>query len=67
MRCHCLTSSCLDLGNVAAGKGYDHVPAGLEDPRGGLSELDRDPLSQSRWLDMTNLQTVPCHIASMVQ
>ena len=66
MRCHCSTSSSLDSENVAAGKGYDHVPAGLEYPRGGRSEMDRDPESQSRWYDMTSLQTVSCHIASMV-
>ena len=33
--------------------------------RGGRSEMDRDPEGQSRWYDMTSLQTVPCHIASM--
>ena len=49
MRCHCSTSSCSDSGNVAAGIGNDHVPAGLEYPRGGRSEMDRDPESQSRW------------------
>ena len=51
---------------MAGGKGYDHVPASLEYPRGGLSEIDRDLEGQSRWYDMTSLQTVPCHIASMV-
>ena len=51
---------------LAAGKGYDHVSAGLEYPRGGQSEMDRDPEGQSRWYDMTSLQTVPFHIASMV-
>ena len=55
-----------DSGNVAAGMGYDHVPAGLEYPRDGRSEMDRDPEGQSRWYDMTSLQTVPYHIARMV-
>ena len=35
-------------GNVAAGKGYEHVSAYLEYPRGGRSEIDRDPGGQSR-------------------
>ena len=52
------TSSCLDSGNVAGGKGLDHVPAGLEYPEDGRSEIDRDPEGQSRWYDMTSLQTV---------
>ena len=37
-----------------------HVPAGLEYPRGGRSEMDLDPEGQSRGYD---LQTVPFHIA----
>ena len=30
------------FGNVPAEKGYDHVSAGPEYPRGGQSEMDRD-------------------------
>ena len=52
--------------NVAAGKGYDHVSTGQEYPRGGQSEMDRDPEGQSRGYDMTSLQTVPWHIAGML-
>ena len=63
---HCSTSQCSNLGNVAAGKGYDHVIACLEYPRGGQMEMDRDPEGHSRGDDMTSLQTVPCHIAGML-
>ena len=51
---------------MAAGKGYDHVPAGLEYPRGGGSEMDPDLERQSRGYDMTSLQTVPCHIVGVL-
>ena len=51
---------------MAAGKEYDHVSACLEYPRGGRSEMDRDPEGKSRGYDMTSLQTVPCHIAGML-
>ena len=44
---------------MAAGKGYDHVSAGLEYLRGGRSEIDRDPEGKSSGYDMTGLQTVP--------
>ena len=63
MHCHSSTSWC----SKAAGKGYNHVSAGLEYPKGGRSEMDRDPEGQSRGYDMTSLQTVPCHIASMLE
>ena len=66
IHCHCSTSKWLNLGNVAAEKGYDHVPTSLEYPRVGRSEMDRDPEDQSRGYDMTSLQTVPCHIAGML-
>ena len=52
-------------GYVAARKGYDHVSAVLEYPRGGRSEMDRDPEGQSRGYEMTSLQTVPRHIADI--
>ena len=45
------TSWCSKSGNVAAGKGYNHVPASLEYPRGGRSEMDRDPEGQPRGYD----------------
>ena len=38
----------IKFGNAAAGKGYDHVSSGLKYPRGGQSEMDRDPEGQSR-------------------
>ena len=60
MRCHCSTSWCSNTGNVAAGKGYDHVPTWLQYPRDGRS------IGIPVATDMTSLQTVPCHIASMV-
>ena len=66
IHCHRSTSMCSNLGNVAAGKGYDHVSAGLEYPRGSRVEIDRDPKGLSRRYDMTSLQTVPCHIAGMM-
>ena len=53
-------------GSVAAGKGYYHVSAGLEYPRGCHSEMDLDLECQSMGYDMTSLQTVPCHIAGML-
>ena len=52
---------------MAAEKGYDHEPAGLEYPRGGRSKMDWDPEGQSSGYDMTSLQTVPCHIAGMLE
>ena len=52
---------------MAAGKGYDHVSAGLEYLSGGRSEMDKDPEGQSSEYDMTSLQTVPCHIAGMLE
>ena len=48
------------------GRDTSHVPVGLEYPRGGQLEMDRDPEGQARGYDMTSLQTVPCHIAGMV-
>ena len=48
MCCHCSTNSCSDSGYVAAGKEYDYVPAVLEYPRGGRSEMDRKSEGQSR-------------------
>ena len=51
---------------MAAGKGYNHVSAGLEYPKGGRLELDRDPGGQSRGYNMVSLQTFPCHIAGML-
>ena len=51
---------------MAAGKGHDHVLAGLEYPRGSLSEMDQDSEGQSRGHDITSLQSVPCHIAGML-
>ena len=59
-------ASVQNSGNVAAGKGYDHVSAGLEYPRGGRSEMDRDPEGQSGGYDMTSFLTVTCHIAGML-
>ena len=44
-------------------KGYHHVPAGLEYPRGGQPEMDLDPEGQSRGYD---LQTVPYHVADIL-
>ena len=52
---------------MAAGKGYDHVSAGLEYPRSGQSVMDREPEGQSIGFDMTSMQTVPCHIAGMLE
>ena len=66
IHCHCSTSKCSNAENAAAGKGYDHVSIGLEYPKGGRSEIYRDPEGQSRVYDMTSLQTVPCYIAGMV-
>ena len=43
----------------------NHVPAGLEYPRGGQLEINHDLEGQSRGYIMTSFQTVPCHIASM--
>ena len=51
---------------MAAGKGYDHVSSGIEYPRGGRLEMDRDLEGQSRGYDMTSFQTVLCHIAGML-
>ena len=48
MHCHCSTSLCSNLGNVAAGKGYDHAPTSLDYPRDGRREMDRGPEGQSR-------------------
>ena len=45
---------------MAAMEGYHYVPAGLEYPRSGRSEMDLDPEGQSNGYD---LQTVPCHFA----
>ena len=59
-------NKCSNSGNVAAGKGYNHVSAGLEYPRGGRSEMDLDLECQSMGYDMTSLQIVPCHIAGML-
>ena len=64
--CQCSTNKCSNSGNVAAGKGYDHVSAVLEHTRGGQSEMDLDPKGQSRGYEMTSLQTVPWHIAGML-
>ena len=33
LHCHCSTSLCSNSENVAAGKGYDDLSAGLEHPR----------------------------------
>ena len=52
---------------MAAGKGYDHVSTGLEYPRGDRSEMDQEPEAQSSGYYMTSLQTVPCHIAGMLE
>ena len=50
-------------GKVAAWKGYNHVSASLEYPRGGRSKMDQDPEGQPSGYGMTSLQTVPCYIA----
>ena len=50
---------------MAAGKGYNYVPASLEYHRGGPSEMDRDPEGQSRRYDITSLQTY-CRYAGIV-
>ena len=50
---------------MAAGKGYDHVPDGLEYPRGGRSEMDWDPKGQSRWYDMTSSSLPFCKYGSI--
>ena len=47
-------------------KGYNHVSTGLEYPKGGRSELDRDPGGHSRGYNMASLQTFPCHFAGML-
>ena len=52
-------------GNVAAGKGYDHVPTSLDYPRDGRSDRS-GPGRPVKGYDMTSLQTVPCHIAGML-
>ena len=44
----------VQTGNVAAGKGYNHVSGGLEYPRGDRSEIDGNPEGQSRVYDMTS-------------
>ena len=41
---------------------YNHVSTSLEDPSGGLSEIDWDLKGQSRGNGMASLQTVPCHM-----
>ena len=64
--CHFSTIMCLNSRNVAAGKGYDHVSAGLEYPSGVQLEMDRDREGLSRGYDLTSLQTVLCHIAGML-
>ena len=51
---------------MAAGKGYDHVSAGLEYPRGGRSKIDPDLERLSMGYDMASLQTVSCHNAGML-
>ena len=48
------------------GRDTSHVPDGLDYPRGGWLEMDRDPEVQSRGYYMTSLQAVPCHNAGMV-
>ena len=51
-----------------AGKGSDHVPTSQGYPRGGRSEIDRDPEGQSR--DMTCLACISslpyCRYADIV-
>ena len=49
---------CSNSGNVAAEKGYDHVSASLEYPRGGRSEIDRDPEGQLR--DIAGMLALSC-------
>ena len=66
IHCHCSTSLCSNSGNVAVGKGRDHIPADLEYLRDDRSEMDLDLERQSRRYDMTSLKTVPCHIAGML-
>ena len=66
IHCHCSTSKCSNSGNVAAGKGYNHVIAVLENPRGSRSEMDRDLEGQSRGYEMNSLQTAPWRIAGML-
>ena len=48
VHCHCSTNLCSNSGNVAAGKGYDHVPTSLDYPRDDRSEMDRDSEGQPR-------------------
>ena len=45
------------------GRDTSHVPVGVEYPRGGPLQVDRDPEGQSRGYGMTSFQTVFCHIA----
>ena len=42
------TSWCYNVGNVAAGKGYDHVPTSPDYPRSVRSEIDWDMGGWSR-------------------
>ena len=66
IHCHCSTSMCSNSGIVADGKGYDHIYADVEYPRGGRSEMDQDSKALSRGYDTTSLQTVPCHTTGML-
>ena len=48
---------CSILVNVAAGKGYDNVPASLEYPMGGQSEIDLNrSLPYCRYADIVLLK-----------
>ena len=47
------------------GRDTRHVPDGLEYLKGGRLDMDWDSEGQSRWYDITSLQTVPCHIVGI--
>ena len=51
---------------MADGKGYDHVSASLEYPRGGRYDKYWDTEGQSRGYEKNSLQTVPCHSAGIL-
>ena len=52
---------------MAAGKGYDHVPSGLEYLRVGRSEMDPDLERQSRGYDQLANSSMPyCRYAGIV-
>ena len=59
MCCHCITSWCSNLGNVTA-------LAGLEYPRGGRLDMDRDLEGQPRGYDMMILFDLILYVPSTI-